>query len=463
MIFLLEHSIAVASFLLAIVLLTDVFRNNRQPSGTMAWAMAIVLIPYVGVPLYILFGGRKFRRVRERKADLFDAGAGEALTPMEPLCLADRVLRSGAMPPPRAGHSTEVNFSGESAFHDLIALLERAEHSIHVTTFILGRDEVGRAIVDVLARKAAEGVQVRLLLDSLGSMWAQHGFVRPLRKAGGEVGHFLPVLPVRRRWSANLRNHRKLVVVDNASAMVGGMNLSTLFMGPEPNPERFIDASVFLEGPAVCDIQDIFLNDWQYATGIEQESIAASLPPCPAPGSQIVQVAASGPDCPDDTMHDALASAIGDAEERIWIVTPYFVPDEMLLKALRLQAKMGRDVRIIIPRRSNHRIADWARRPSLRRLREASVRVYAYPKGMIHTKLLLFDRSLAVSGSPNLDMRSMYLNFEIALFHYSPEEIVAIEEWFENMFPQCDPWLPKPLTLAREWAEGLCRLVSPLL
>jgi cardiolipin synthase len=414
-------------------------------------------------PLYILFGGRKFRRVRERKADLFDAGSGETVAPMEPLCLADHVLRTGSMPPPRAGHKVEVNFSGESAFHELIALLERAEHSIHITTFILGRDEVGRAIVEVLARKAREGVQVRLLLDSLGSVWAQGSFVRPVRKAGGEVGHFLPVLPVRRRWSANLRNHRKLVVVDNVSAMVGGMNLSTLFMGPEPNPERFLDASVFLDGPAVCDIQDIFLNDWQYATGVEQESIAASLPACPARGNQIVQVAASGPDCPDDTMHDALTSAIGDVRERIWIVTPYFVPDEMLLKALRLQAKMGRDVRIIIPRRSNHRIADWARRPSLRRLHESGVRVYAYPLGMIHTKLLLFDRSLAVSGSPNLDMRSMYLNFEIALFHYSEEEIGAIEGWFEGLFPQCDTWLPKPLTLAREWAEGLCRLVSPLL
>lgn len=463
MILLLEHSIAVGSFLLALILLTDVFRNNRQPSGTMAWAMAIVLIPYVGVPLYILFGGRKFRQVRERKADLFDAGSGIPSVPMPPRCLADRVLRTGAMPPPRSGHTVALHFNGETAFHSLIALIEQAEHSIHITTFILGRDEVGRAIIEVLARKAREGVKVRLLLDSLGSMWTQHGFVRPLCQAGGEVGHFLPVLPIRRRWSANLRNHRKLVVVDNASAMVGGMNLSTLFMGPEPNPKRFIDASAFLSGPAVCDIQDIFLNDWQYATGAVQECIAATLPPCPTPGERVVQVTASGPDCPDDTMHDALASAIGDVQERIWIVTPYFVPDEHLLKALRLQAKMGRDVRIIIPLRSNHRIADWARGPSLRRLHEAGAQVYAYPAGMIHAKLLLFDNEFAVSGSPNLDMRSMYLNFEIALFHYSAEEIASVEAWFEGMFPRCASWQPKPLTLVREWTEGICRLVSPLL
>ena len=463
MIYVLEHFISVGSFLLAVVLMTDVFRHNRQPSVTMAWAMAILLIPYIGVPSYILFGGRKLQRVRERKADLFDAGSGEVATPIPPICLADRVLRSGAMPPPRAGHEVHIHFNGETAFHALIALLERAEHSIHITTFILGRDEVGRAIVEVLARKAREGVQVRLLLDSLGSMWTRHGFVRPLREAGGEVGHFLPVLPVRRRWSANLRNHRKLVVVDNASAMVGGMNLSMLFMGPEPSSKRFLDASVFLSGPGVCDIQDIFLNDWQYATGVEQEALADTLPACPARGERIVQVAASGPDCPDDTMHDALACAIGDAKDRIWIVTPYFVPDEFLLKALKLQARMGRDVRIIIPRRSNHRLADWARRPSLRRLHEAGVGVYAYPDGMIHTKLLLFDATTAVSGSPNLDMRSMYLNFEIALFHYSPEEIRDIESWFLGMFPRCAPWTPQPLSLAREWVEGICKLISPLL
>lgn len=463
MIFLLEHSIAVGSFLLAVVVLTDVFRKHRQPSGTMAWALAIILIPYVGVPLYILFGGRKVRRVRQRKTNLFDAGAGETSEPMGTLCLADRALRSGAMPPPRAGHTVSVHFNGESAFHALIELIERAEHSIHITTFILGRDETGRAIVEALAKKAREGVEVRLLLDSLGSLWAQHGFVRPLRRAGGQVGHFMPVLPVRRRWSANLRNHRKIVVVDNSAAMVGGMNLSTLFMGPTPNPERFLDASVFLEGPAVCDIQDIFLNDWQFATGTDQEELAETMPACAVRGEQIVQVAASGPDCPEDTMHDALVVAMTDARERIWIVTPYFVPDEHLQKALSLQARMGCDLRIVIPMRSNHRIADWARRPSLRRLHDAGAMIYAYPEGMIHTKLLLFDRTAAVSGSPNLDMRSMYLNFEIALFHYSPEEMAAIEDWFEGMFPRCAPWQPKPLTLAREWAEGLCRLVSPLL
>lgn len=461
--YLIEHFIAVGGFLLAFVLLTDVLRKHRQPGGTLAWAMAIVLIPYVGVPLYLLFGGRKFRRIRERKQDLFEAETGRDLEPVPPLCLADRVLRTGVMPPPRGGHRIDVHFSGETAYHRLIALIESARETIHITTFILGRDEVGQAVVETLARKAKEGVKVRLLLDSLGSMWTQRGFVRPLVASGGEVGRFLPVLPIQRRWSANLRNHRKIVVVDNASAMVGGMNLSTYFMGPRRNPQRFLDACVFLEGPAVEDIQEIFLSDWQYATGADPKAIAAALARPEPTGHSMVQVAVSGPDVPEDTMHDALVAAMTEARARIWIVTPYFVPDEPMVKALSLQARMGRDVRVLLPKRSNHRIPDWARGPVLRRLHESGVKIHCYAAGMIHTKLLLFDDRLAVSGSPNLDMRSMYLNFEIALFHYSKPEIQAIEHWIRIHIPVCEAWTPKPLTLAREWTEGICKVVSPLL
>jgi len=461
--FVLEHFVAVAGFLLAFVLLTDVFRKHRQPGGTMAWALAILLIPYIGVPLYILFGGRKIKQVRKDKSELYGARAAPGAETMAPLCLADRALRSGALPPPRGGHAVEVQFSGEAAFRELMALLEEAQKTIHITTFILGHDEVGRAIVQLLARKAREGVSVRLLLDSLGSMWTRRSFVRPLIEAGGEVGHFLPVLPLRRRWSANLRNHRKLVVVDDCAAMVGGMNLSRLFMGPEPHPERFLDACVFLRGPAVRDIQEVFLNDWNYTTESAQELSPGDTPPAADDGDRIIQVAPSGPDVHYDTLHDALVCAIMDAGERIWIVTPYFVPDEPLLKALDLQARMGRDVRLILPRRSNHRVPDWARRPALRRLDAAGVQIYAYPAGMIHAKLMLFDKKLAVSGSPNLDMRSMYLNFEIALFHYSPQDIGDIEEWMGALTGKCVRWHPTPPTLLNDWTEGISKLVSPLL
>lgn len=450
----------IAGFLLAVALIAQVLREHRRPGGALAWVLAIVLIPYVGVPLYLLIGGRKLGRRIRLKSALYGQGA-EVETPLHAMSDPERILTMAGMPPTRSHNHASLHFNGETAFADLMALIEGARQSIHATTFILGRDETGRAIVEALARKAAAGVEVKLLLDSLGCLRSGGRFVRPLRQAGGDVGYFLPVLPLRRKWSANLRNHRKIVVVDGESAMVGGMNLATSFMGPRPRSDRFIDSAVFLRGPAVADIEDVFINDWQYATeeALPEEGIA----PPGAQGEARVQVVASGPDVPEDTLHDALLTACMAARERIWLATPYFVPDEPILKALTLQARAGRDVMIVLPARSNHRIADLARGPALRELIGAGAKVYAYEMGMVHAKVLLFDDGIAITGSPNLDMRSMYVNFEIALFHYSRPEIDATAAWLEQMRDASRPLSAEPTSMIREWAEGFCLLASPLL
>lgn len=458
-----DHFVSIAGFLLAVVLLTKVFREARRPGGPIAWVLAIVLIPYVAVPLYLLIGGRKVRQMAEQKSSLFARGYGCDTARTEPRTQAERVLTAAQMPPARAGNEVALLHSGETAYAEMMTLLESAERSIHVTTFILGRDAVGRAIVELLARKAAEGVEVRLLLDSLGCFLTRGRFTDPLRRAGGKVGVFMPVLPLRRRSSANLRNHRKMIIVDGAAAMVGGMNLSNAYMGPEPCPARFFDTAAIVRGPAVADIQAVFIGDWHYATNEALESPFA--PPSAEAGDVdggVVQVVASGPDVPEDVYHDAVLTAAMHAEERIWIATPYFVPDEAILKALSLQARMGRDVRLLVPARSNHVIPDYARGPFLRRLQEMGAKVYAYPR-MVHAKMLLFDDRIAVTGSPNLDMRSMYLNYEIALFHYSPREIAETEGWLAARFEEAELQPLRKVGLTREWAENLSIMVSPLL
>lgn len=456
--FLVEHLFSIAGFLLAVALLHEVSREYRRPGGAIAWVLAIVLIPYVGVPLYLLIGGRKLRRRVAKKDPIFHAADYGADSP--PRNNTERVLCAAGMPPPRPGNRAVLVRNGEVAYHELVRLIEEARASIHATTFILGRDDVGRDLVARLARRAADGVEVRLLLDSLGCVKTSRGFVDPIRRAGGRVGVFLPVLPLRRQWSANLRNHRKIVVADGAEAMVGGMNLSTRFLGPRPDPGRFLDAAVFLRGPAVADVEAVFAADWHFATG----ETLPSAPPAPADaGGAVIQVAASGPDVPHDVLHDAFMTAMMDARERLWVVTPYFVPDEALLKALVLQARMGRDVRVIVPARSNHRIADFARGPALRALHGAGAKIFAYRRGMNHAKLLLFDSQLAVTGSPNLDMRSMYLNFEIALFHTSREEIDHAATWIRHLQAQSDLLDTSEPGLLRGWAEGVGSLVSPLL
>jgi len=445
-----------------------VLGEKRQPGGVMAWLMAIVLVPWLGVPFYLLIGGRKLhQRIRE-KGPLYNADTDSDF------CAADVMtggpgMVSPGMPPPQSGNRSDLHFSGETAYARVMRMFEEARETIHVTTFILGYDEVGRAVIDTLARRAREGVKVRLLLDGLGCIKTSRRFSNPLREAGGRVGHFLPVLPFQYKWSANLRNHRKIVVVDHASAMVGGMNLATSFMGPTPNENRFLDSAVFVEGPIVADIEAVFMSDWNYAT---DEHLA--LPPQPHKlASQrtandpnavsTLQIVASGPDVPVDTFPDTLLSEVMESRERIWLITPYFIPDDAFLRALAVKARGGRDVRIIVPLHSNHRIADFARGPALRDLVSAGAHVYAYPKGMVHTKAMVFDRRLAITGTPNLDMRSLYLNFELALFHYTRPEIEKVAAWAAWLQAQSIHLTGKSPAPLREWAERLCQIFSPLL
>jgi cardiolipin synthase len=290
-----------------------------------------------------------------------------------------------------------------------------------------------------------------------------------VRRAGGKVARFMPVLPLQRKWSANLRNHRKIVVVDHAKAMVGGMNLATDFMGPTPNEKRFLDATAFVEGPIVPDIEAVFISDWNYATeeGLDMHhhahDEARKHTENDLKATSTLQLVASGPDVPEETFSDAIMCAAMDARERIWIVTPYFVPDDAFLRLLTIKARSGRDVRVVVPLKSNHRIADLARGPALRAIIEAGGRVYAYPKGMVHAKAMVFDHTLAVTGTPNLDMRSFYFNFEIALFHYTRPEIERIVSWAAWLQAQSQHLPPTTPGGVRHWAEQLCQLIAPLI
>jgi len=463
--FIAEHLLTVSGFLLAIVLIGKVLRDPRPTGGAMAWVLAIALVPYAGVPLYLIFGGRKLRRLMRSKAKLYP---GPAMPAPEGRYAGnvERLLASAGMPPASEGNEVRLVWDGQEAYHELIAMLEGAKETIHAMTFILGRDEVGRAIVDTLARKAREGVKVRLLLDSLGCLKTKGRFVNAVRAAGGEVEIFLPMLPLRRTWSANLRNHRKIVVVDGDHAMMGGMNLSRNFMGPTPDPKRYADCAVFFRGPGVQDVETIFAQDWHYTTERTltlRPMDAAARAALPKGPDTVLQVMASGPDVREDVLLDAFLTAAMGIRERIWIVTPYLVPDESIVKALEIQARMGRDVRLILPRHSNHLTADLARGLAVRSLARAGAKIYGYEKGMLHAKAMLFDHRIAITGSPNLDMRSFYFNFESALLHYAPDEIADVEAWMQTLLQDCKPLDTRRPSASREWLEGMCNLISPLL
>ena len=457
----LSNVLTILGFLLALALLGNVLRQRRPPVSTIAWLLTILLLPYVGVPLYLMIGGRKIRRMARRKQPVYlkleDIPVGELGGATE------RVLQSHAVPPASDGNCVTLLINGEESYHELIQLIDEAQHSIHITTYILGRDAVGKSIMERLARRASAGVTVRLLLDSVGSWRVSRRFLAPLTDAGAKVAFFMPVVHIPFRGRANLRNHRKIILADDRRALVGGMNLAEEYMGPTRQPQRWRDLMVKVEGPAVVDLANLFHSDWKFATGEDLgrrrlTPRSADSPRCDTP----VQVVASGPDVVGDPLYDALVSALFAAKKRIWVVTPYFVPDETLARALELAARRGIDVRLILPLHSNHISADLARSSYIRQIHEAGGSILLFRPVMIHAKVLLIDDELAVIGTANMDMRSLFLNYEVALFLYSREQVQATARWVETLIVESRQGLPRP-TWARELAEDVGRLLAPLL
>jgi cardiolipin synthase len=448
-------------FLLALVLMAGLLRQRRSPSSTIAWLLAILLLPNVGVPLYIIFGGRKVRRLARRKPPIYQAKGGPASG--DPNGPVERLLGSYGVPPPSTENCFELVPSGTDAYQRIVDLIESARSSIHIATYILGNDEGSLALVESLRRKAHQGVAVRVLIDSLGSWRLRRRFLTSLVASGGEVASFMPVLNLF-RGRANLRNHRKLVIVDSHSALTGGINLAWPYIGPPGTTGLWSDLSVVVEGPAVTDLEALFASDWKFATGKEPGVSAINALDRCASGFEAttIQVVASGPDVAGDPLYESLLALIFAAQTRIWIVTPYYVPDEMLARALGLAARRGVDVRLIVPARSNHITADLARASYLRDLHTAGGQILLFEPTMLHAKAVLFDDRLAVIGSANMDMRSLFLNFEVALFVYSPKEVDQVAAWAERLMADAKPELPTP-GWTRELAENVVRLLSPLL
>jgi cardiolipin synthase len=415
--------------------------RQRKPAGSaIAWLLAVILIPYLGVPFYLVFGGRKLSRRAARKARL---GAKIGAT----------TLRGFG-----ASTVSSVRWldDGVLAYEEFLRQILDAERSIRIVTFVVANDETGNSLVDALIRRARDGLEVRLLIDDLLRFHAPHAKLRELVHAGAKVERFMPLVHIPFRGHGNLRNHRKIAIFDGARAIVGGMNLGSEYMGKTPDPARWRDLSLLVEGEAVSLLDAIWRADWQFACG---EALG---PASRAAAAQIpVQVVPSGPDSESDPIYDADLTAIYRAERRIWIATPYFVPDEALLRALVIAARRGVDVRVVTPARSNHLLSDLASGSCLRDLSAAGVAIHRYEK-MLHAKTLLVDEALAVVGSANFDMRSLFLNYEIALFFSGHAEAERLARWFDETFTGARRGPPRAGMLRRA-LDDVARLVAPQL
>jgi cardiolipin synthase len=438
--FLTHHAVSIATDLLVLGFVVSLLRQRRPVGSAIAWLLAVVLIPYLGVPLYLIFGGRKLSRRASRKQRINS----------HPNAKGMRGFASSTL-----GSVLWLD-DGVLAYEQFLAQINGAKHSIRIVTFLIGDDETGCSLVAALTRRAREGLEVRLLLDDLLRIHAPHGALRELVAAGARVERFMPLVHLPFRGHGNLRNHRKIAIFDGERAIVGGMNLAHEYMGPTPDPLRWRDLSLLLEGEAVSELDAVARADWEFACG-EQLSEAKKS----AFGSIPVQVVPSGPDSESDPIYDADLTAIYRAEKRIWIATPYFVPDEALLRALLIAVRRGVDVRVITPARSNHLLSDCASGSCLRDLSSAGVQIRRYVR-MLHAKTLLVDDTLAVVGSANFDMRSLFLNYEIALFFSGQDEVRRLSRWFEDSFNETSLGPPK----AGAWrsaVDDVARLIAPQL
>lgn len=428
------HIEILIGFAIGVVLVARVLTQRRSPTGTIAWLLAIILIPYFGVPLYLMLGGRKMKRSAAGKLQPHLSKHPQRLN--VPQTRVDELLESYSLPSASEGNRLELLTDGCDIYTRLVELIDKAQSSIYLSTFIFRTDAVGKDILLRLTQKAAQGLDVRVLLDGFGAIQTGGRFFKPLVHAGGKYAFFMHRMF---RGRTNLRNHRKIAIFDSRTVLAGGTNIGVEYLGPAPDPKRWSDLSFILEGPAVTAYREIFNSDWAFTSG-QAPDVLADTPNeavSPESGSTIVQVVPSGPDVAGDPLYDAIMTAIFSAQRSVRIVTPYFIPDEPLLNALQMAVRRGVDVRIIVPAKSNHPMTDIARRIYLRDICQAGAKVYFHTEGMIHAKAVLVDRLLAMIGSANMDSRSLFLNYEVMLLVYSPKSLTELRGWMDRIEQKC--------------------------
>ena len=446
------------SVLLTLLFVSSILRSKRAAGSTIAWLLLICVFPYIGIPIYLFLSTRKVKgnssSAINTTTSARDKVKVQELTPIE------RILSASGSPSVKKNASIELLTTGILAFGTIEKMIATAKDTIYITTFIFGDDPVGIAMENALAKKASEGVDVRVIVDSLGATLIRHPSFQRLLKNGGKIAYFMPVFHLPFRGRTNLRNHRKLIVVDGKNAILGGMNLAQEYLGPTANTKQWVDLSVQITGDCVNDIQSTFLKDWAYVSHHPSSEIPSPLKSSSS-GEILAQVVASGPDVHEDTIYDVLISSIYAAKKSIQVITPYFIPDESLTKALQLAAKRGVAIQIVIPKRSNHRLADFARGSFIRQLDENGVKICFFPR-MIHAKAVMIDRSVAILGSANFDMRSLLLNYELGLIIYSEKTLQDVEKWIDALISETSSGISRP-SFIRELCEGIGRVIGPIL
>jgi cardiolipin synthase len=452
--------------------------RRKEPASTAAWILALVFMPTLGAILFLMFGRDRIRWPARRKRDLdrivseqVAASRGEpdpAVDPPKLTPLEESLFRVGqrlSQMQVTSGNKVDVLIDGAATYDAMEAAIDGARHHVHAQFYLIRDDATGRWFRDRLVAAAKRGVTVRLLVDGYGCFPLGAAWRRPLRQAGVRVADFLPMHSVLLQ-PVNLRNHRKILVVDGATAFTGGYNIGDEYRGDMPGVGEWRDVHLRIEGPAAGELQRIFFQDWAFATRdpIDPRGCFGAAPT--AGGDATMVVVPSGPDTRSEAIHRLFFGAIVGGQREISITTPYFVPTESILVAMELAAMRGVDIKILLPRRSNHGVTLQAGRSFYSQLLEAGVDIREYEPGIVHAKTLVIDNQVALVGSANMDLRSFRLNFEVHALVHDASTADRLRESFARALSrsrriELAKWRDRHFTLRMK--EGASRLVSPLL
>jgi cardiolipin synthase len=452
----------------------------RRPANAMAWLFILFLFPIVGFVLYY-FLAREYQRRRkvrkrskaeeQRRAEILEKSS-VIYNPEEmphPVFTQEqrlfRLLRKSAAAPITRRNRSQVLTNADKTYEAMLAAIRSARHHIHFATYILRDDATGRKFREELIRKAGEGVQVRLLYDGIGSYKLKRRFFEPLREAGGESACFFPLRPSFMKKRINYRNHRKILVVDGKVGFVGGINVGDEYLGLHPRLGFWRDTHLLLEGDAVYGLQEVFLKDWHMATNRHLDD-PGFFPVHNCEGNEVVQIVAGGPNRRDSAIHDTLYALITSARERVWITTPYFIPDSSIVMALKHAAMSGLDVRVIVPLVADTKLVHAATMSYVDQMLSYGVRFWQYERGFVHAKVVIIDRLMASVGTANMDIRSFFSNFELNAYLFDGERIDELERDFlqdlkDSREIELSSFRKRPRLVKA--GQALARMLSPLL
>lgn len=472
--------LSVVIYAAALAAVIAVLRHPREPRAMLAWILTLLFLPGLGLFIYLLAGHPRFKRTQRRhrrrrqrisrslrrQIEALNRRFGEGATGDEyALAQVAAVATRIGDQLVTTGNTVQIYFEDDQNFNAILEAVRNARDHIHLEYYIYQPDDTGKQLRDALIEKAREGVEVRLLLDYVGTFNWTKAFRRSFTEGGIDVASFLPAVPLRGRFRVNFRNHRKIAVIDGRIGFIGGQNIGDEYRGRREKFGPFRDTHMRIEGPAVQQLQEIFVHDWNFTRG-EDLSSDAYFPAARSAGDQTVQIIASGPDRNPRILHHLLLSAITCARESVAIITPYFVPDTTMIVALQSAAYRGLTVQVLIPSVTDHKVTLWAGRSYYQELADAGVEIYEYSKAILHSKVMIVDDVWAMLGSANMDQRSFRINFEVTALLYDQKPARDLRADFENLLKNATrirPESPDHWGFGKSIVLGLARLASPIL